>query len=1853
MSPNTKEEQPNAAAIPEAINITSTTTSTETAKSTTTVSTVQTQISELQSQFSDALKRNNVETMSTILSMAIQLKKTVNDEENVDVKVSVDATLVEFHAIVASFAQKPSNEINVLELDTLPDEDEDEEDQAVKTAFDVLDILGAEDGGFGLDEEEEETDEKAGDQGNRVLDEMIQSMAAIRTRAADNVDLQKKNTDEWTRKQDQLKSMKQKLRENFGGGQDDRLSAQERLNRVHQLQNALFGGREDGSDEIPPTKLESFNDLLNSVSESADNGDLSWNDSVEAGKAFAMAHYSEELRDQEDEITRLRLELAELKQNQAAILQNASQSIPQTPANYEPDFTIAAESRNIREATGALKEIGIEIGEIQMEFGAALSSNDPEAINQIIKRCEDFKSSCASLFSKLTERIQNADFNDASANLMENIGLTLAAFQDITSSRNRSGLSLQEQDDIDNSDVIETQSAGSSGGDSAYDGINRPPNNNHRTTSHIMMNPADLFKTLSRADVAYGIASSSDESINDDEQQSSPTLQDLDKNSATLLLAQHESRIQEMSTALGLTTQGLTTETERQEQIMRDLLQLKKRSALEQSARQKQLEAFETQQKKLLSLKGQLGDLKNMSLVGVDGGNGTSEHQGVVAAERLLKLKQMQEAFKKLVGEEQEKNEGEEVEQEEGEIGVDEDDQLQEGSENPTSNAVEYAAKMAALAAYQSELQGQEDEISLLKSQLQELREAKALLDDKKKILAQVLQANGGGGFIEALEKETEEEEETDESRPSNTLRPNYLRLFEKLASAEAGIDGDEVEASRGASEPVQDEELAELEEKLDGIRRHQESLRSEASVRGGYGAKSSAGVGGVVKSGRSVQFSSAVEQINDAPMSLDNNERGVREGRDEVELSVEQLLAKLLENSVREKVQAHLESIPVKANEAASGSSASNPTSKKLKALNDTQLLVSAFEVQTGAALNSEEREYLWASLEQKDSHLNERMRNIWEGDMTGYEDIEVETFGDSCCSVGASCRHGYETSAGSNSVLPTAVQPEKRSGRYGCESETGSAELTPSEMSPQRQSQMDVDTEDNDFMNALDVDESQVEDAANKVEDGIEQILRHISDLKKTEVDFSKPDHIRAYTELFGSLSGQLEQFIEARKTIQQFKDVLEKQKLQTKSSQPTIAAVPISVGTNSNTATATTSAGTSDSFTFRQRPRPLQAERDLAKSFSNFKPVGLDTTSQPVAAVKKFSDDFDSIDTIMYSRNQQTNEEEEDAEGNDSNQDENGDDDVEQDFEEENEEEERTLDAKGVNRLTERTAFSADKPSNKRGSSTYSWVEAAKVDEVEVEDLKRANEIVEARLKAATAAEAMAQSTIRKIEQSASGGNNSSADASTLVLEGYSKKLYNQVKDSIYRGAANTISKYEHEPYFLVSTFKGLQKLDSSYLRQKFLLLLDSVLEERDKIQSETVESTATSTGYLAFSKSQGFGEDDAEEENDEDDDLYSAESSSVEGLSPRRAGYFSKKSEEGSPVRLSRRFRSYESSPAKSRSAESDADASYGTRIANCITTLVNESHPSSRFTGSQIQNLQNFLIGLVHAELNCITGPNENDPDLEELNVAAGLSEQAISVLMQDFDNLLQDRLNRYEGLHVHRVRRALVNESLDCVRDALQEARLAAESGWAKKVAAQEEANYLRRRVMKERMEAAENVLRESAQRRDRSAASGYGSSGEKASSKYTIDRRGSESPESRRFDAGVDARRYRYANDEEPLPVYPSSVLSNSVRQKQAVENLLKSVAAADGLYAAGQDRVEPIVIQREKYNSSARDDSVSPASTIKATSYNQPRQFGINKDRFEVAFGGGNGCGKGSSGKWGSLTKRSSASTLVERDF
>ncbi|KAJ3089265.1 hypothetical protein HK102_006791 [Quaeritorhiza haematococci] len=95
---------------------------------------------------------------------------------------------------------------------------------------------------------------------------------------------------------------------------------------------------------------------------------------------------------------------------------------------------------------------------------------------------------------------------------------------------------------------------------------------------------------------------------------------------------------------------------------------------------------------------------------------------------------------------------------------------------------------------------------------------------------------------------------------------------------------------------------------------------------------------------------------------------------------------------------------------------------------------------------------------------------------------------------------------------------------------------------------------------------------------------------------------------------------------------------------------------------------------------------------------------------------------------------------------------------------------------------------------------------------------------------------------------------------------KRLFKSVKDQIYRGAANIISQHEDEPYFLLQLFRGVNKLNTRYLRQKFMIALDDILHEDENGDSEEEE--------IDEKTKRSGGEESGSDDDDKDMDDYDA-------------------------------------------------------------------------------------------------------------------------------------------------------------------------------------------------------------------------------------------------------------------------------------------------------------------------------------------------------------------------------------------
>ena len=78
----------------------------------------------------------------------------------------------------------------------------------------------------------------------------------------------------------------------------------------------------------------------------------------------------------------------------------------------------------------------------------------------------------------------------------------------------------------------------------------------------------------------------------------------------------------------------------------------------------------------------------------------------------------------------------------------------------------------------------------------------------------------------------------------------------------------------------------------------------------------------------------------------------------------------------------------------------------------------------------------------------------------------------------------------------------------------------------------------------------------------------------------------------------------------------------------------------------------------------------------------------------------------------------------------------------------------------------------------------------------------------------------------------------------------RLFESRKDEIYKSAASLISSLESEPYFLMSLFKKVSKMNSSYLRQKLLLVLDELVEEQEEQADEVTNKGKFTTSHFAL-------------------------------------------------------------------------------------------------------------------------------------------------------------------------------------------------------------------------------------------------------------------------------------------------------------------------------------------------------------------------------------------------------------------
>ncbi|KAJ3126589.1 hypothetical protein HK100_010183 [Physocladia obscura] len=887
-------------------------------------------------------------------------------------------------------------------------------------------------------------------------------------------------------------------------------------------------------------------------------------------------------------------------------------------------------AQDIHDATAFVVE---EIGEIQTEFAEALSKDDDSHINEVIQRCEGLKSTCTTSFSAIANILQNEDFDNGVAEVFENINLSLAAFQEIISSRNRSG--NDESKIRVASNIVEIESGGISDTDSACDGvISTQGSSNHRTTSHLMMNPADFMEKISGMDYAYAQTRDIEETNfkNGDNDAKYKISDKATKATVTdnpvISIVEYESRISEMAKMMDMATSGLNVESKRQSEIVSSLKTLQSKTANEQKSRRQQLNEYEHQHEKLMFMKDKLGALRDVA---------SKQPGGLRGIDRLKRMQAIEQEWVDFKTREDKEEGGNDA----GFLQLPHSDHLQNLIEERRDSSLE---KVAALVQYQHDLQGQEDEVYRLRQQLDELRRAKAILDEKKNLLATVLETHGN------FEQTSQEGNEAGVKRISDLM--NFFGLNSNAQVDE--IKENDVPMSEDGQEE-EDVKLSELEEKLEIIRKQQDDMKSLSS----FTEQSRTNT---LK--KHTQFKQEAEVKSDA------------ENNSSIEIDVEQLLAKLLENSVKEKVEEHFKSTkenslrtPFEAQSIAAQSIANWNGTKQMKGIpgvikskdsesrsNGKKTFQSKKSSQKSNSYSAETK-ITGNPFELQESRLNERLQDVWNGNMTGYEDIEVETFGDLCCK--------------SNSC----VNKKNRSGRYDCEFDDELSAITPSQKSPIKPLIANLTSSQTSGLDSI--NEIQIRETSSKIEEGIAQITEQMVQIKQTDVDFSKPEQIRSFTELFSSLSNQLNQFLEARETISQFKFNCKK---------------PEEI-----------------SYT-KSEISPLKREATQYESNLNF----LKSKSQHAKNILEnpvtVAEAFNELDKLIYSRGNPIESVENDT-GNDpvENDDEIGD-------------WERTLDAK-----MDKRAVSGD-----NGKKSYAWVEAAEVDEIEVEHLKRANDIVEMRLK-----------------------------------------------------------------------------------------------------------------------------------------------------------------------------------------------------------------------------------------------------------------------------------------------------------------------------------------------------------------------------------------------------------------------------------------------------------------------------------------------------------------------------------------
>ncbi|KAJ3414424.1 Phosphoacetylglucosamine Mutase [Chytridiales sp. JEL 0842] len=533
--------------------------------------------------------------------------------------------------------------------------------------------------------------------------------------------------------------------------------------------------------------------------------------------------------------------------------------------------------------------------------------------------------------------------------------------------------------------------------------------------------------------------------------------------------------------------------------------------------------------------------------------------------------------------------------------------------------------------------------------------------------------------------------------------------------------------------------------------------------------------------------------------------------------------------------------------------------------------------------------------------------------------------------------------------------------------------------------------------------LDESRIELASSQIEDAIQQVLLHLVDLEKADVDVEKEEDVQAYADLFKKLSGQLEELMEARARVGEYRRLVETQKKLAETYRNMVAEQAALLQKAEGEAAAPKSTAAEET-TVDQENLEEEDGRDLEsfQSFNKRHGQAAKETMEVKPEVRRVvttgtctSPDPAARYTAAPERNRSnlgTPPQKYEA---------------------------YIASRPGLRNLV------LGEPNDFAEHSEPAWVETAEVDVVDVSDVD------------SEGYDDTEDSDADYQDQDETTENDEEGEVETTLSQ--SKTLFNQVKDPIYRGAANVISQHESEPYFLLQLFKGIEKLDTSYLRQKFLIRLDELVEEREGLNREAQANLPAKVrkgrrGAVDYGARQQVNENGGVKK-------------SPNGKGP------------GSGPSTPR------ARPAVKKEAVNNQDAAFSSsprpfpaRVADYIIDLSEDPDMASAdglFTADQIDSIKGFLLGLVHSRIDTAAMEAEESCDFESQSEAdfrqklrrstrspgadseAGLDGELAARVLEDMKPILDSRLDRFVGLHVDTTRRALINESLDVVREAL------------------------------------------------------------------------------------------------------------------------------------------------------------------------------------------------------------------------